>query len=195
MSYLAVDYPAEKPAFYSLLAEQVRLYIGDEPTMAAASVMSTASAVTGPTPLAAVSALANAAAVMHEALADLNWVGFYLVSGDRLVLGPFQGQPAVTEIGYGLGVCGTAWREKTTQIVSDVHTFAGHIACDCASNAELAVPVLDSAGEVLGVIDLDSPLPGRFVEDDAAGLAAVAVLLAPAMRTLHVLAANGEAAT
>ena len=122
--------------------------------------------------------LANASAVLGIALKDINWVGFYMVKGEELVLGPFQGKPAVSRIGYGKGVCGTGWAEKRTQLVADVHCFAGHIACDCNSNAEIVVPLLNDAGEVLGVLDIDSPVSGRFDGDDLDGLEAAAALLA-----------------
>ena len=121
---------------------------------------------------------ANASAVLGIALKDINWVGFYMVKGEELVLGPFQGKPAVSRIGYGKGVCGTGWAEKRTQLVADVHCFAGHIACDCNSNAEIVVPLLNDAGEVLGVLDIDSPVSGRFDGDDLDGLEAAAALLA-----------------
>lgn len=122
--------------------------------------------------------LANASAVLGIALKDINWVGFYMVKGEELVLGPFQGKPAVSRIGYGKGVCGTGWAEKRTQLVADVHCFAGHIACDCNSNAEIVVPLLNEAGEVLGVLDIDSPVSGRFDGDDLDGLEAAAAFLA-----------------
>jgi len=161
MSYVEVTYPADKPAFYRLLEQQMQLYLAAAPDP--------------------VSALANAAAVLSAAFADINWAGFYLVRGGRLVLGPFQGKPAVMEIRSGQGVCGTAWREKQAQIVRDVHCFPGHIACDCSSSSELVVPVFDANGNVLGLIDIDSAAPGRFDDADALGLSAVADILAAFM--------------
>lgn len=158
MSYIDIEYPSDKSAFYKLLTEQLQIYTAAAPTPTAA--------------------LANAAAVLHAALTDINWVGFYLVSGSRLFLGPFQGKPATMEIGIDQGVCGAAWREKQAQVVKDVHCFVGHIACDCSSSSELVVPVFSSDGEVLGVIDIDSTVPGRFDEADAAGLALANDLLA-----------------
>lgn len=113
--------------------------------------------------------LANASALIHERLEDLNWAGFYLMEGGRLVLGPFQGRPACIEIAVGKGVCGTAVKEGKTQLVPDVHLFPGHIACDSASNSEIVVP-LRVGGEIVGVLDLDSPWPGRFTEEDRDGL-------------------------
>ena len=113
--------------------------------------------------------LANASALIFETLEDLNWAGFYLLEGDTLVLGPFQGRPACIEIPLGRGVCGTAAQEDKTQLVPDVHLFPGHIACDSASNSEIVVP-LRVEGEIVGVLDLDSPWPGRFTEEDRDGL-------------------------
>ena len=113
--------------------------------------------------------LANASALIFETLEDLNWAGFYLMEGGRLVLGPFQGRPSCIEIAVGKGVCGTAVKEGKTQLVPDVHLFPGHIACDSASNSEIVVP-LRVGGEIVGVLDLDSPWPGRFTEEDRDGL-------------------------
>ncbi len=121
--------------------------------------------------------LANTAALIWGSLPDLNWAGFYLWRGGELVLGPFQGKPACVRIAAGRGVCGTAVRERCSQVVADVHAFPGHIACDAASRSELVVPLLRGE-EILGVLDLDSPLPGRFDEEDRARCEAlVAVLL------------------
>ena len=116
--------------------------------------------------------LANASALIYESLEDLNWAGFYLLEGETLVLGPFQGRPACIEIPLGRGVCGTAAQTGQTQLVPDVHLFPGHIACDSASNSEIVVP-LRIDGKVAGVLDLDSPWPGRFTVEDQAGLEAV----------------------
>ncbi len=120
--------------------------------------------------------LANASALIFETLSGLNWAGFYLREGDKLVLGPFQGRPACIEIPMGRGVCGTAAAEDRTQVVADVHRFPGHIACDCASNAEIVVP-LHARGSVVAVLDIDSPLLGRFTETDRLGLEAAARIL------------------
>ena len=116
--------------------------------------------------------LANASALIYESLEDLNWAGFYLLEGETLVLGPFQGKPACIEIPLDRGVCGTAAQTGQTQLVPDVHLFPGHIACDSASNSEIVVP-LRVDGKVVGVLDLDSPWPGRFTVEDQAGLEAV----------------------
>ncbi|MBU5435636.1 GAF domain-containing protein [Pseudoflavonifractor sp. MSJ-37] len=120
--------------------------------------------------------LANASALLWQELEDLNWAGFYLLEGGTLVLGPFQGRPACIEIPLGRGVCGTAAARDETLLVPDVHQFPGHIACDCASRSEIVVP-LRHEGRVVGVLDLDSPLPGRFTEADQAGLEAFARVL------------------
>lgn len=121
--------------------------------------------------------MANVAALLWEFLPDLNWAGFYRMVAGELVLGPFVGRPACIRIPLGKGVCGTAASQGETQLVKDVHAFPGHIACDAASQSELVVPVL-GAGTVTAVIDLDSPLPARFDHDDAAGIEALARLLA-----------------
>ena len=113
---------------------------------------------------------ANAAALIYHGLCDLNWAGFYFRRGTELVLGPFQGKPACVRIaiGEGSGVCGTAAARGETIVVADVHAFPGHIACDPQSRSELVVPLI-AGGAVAGVLDLDSPLPGRFDLADAAG--------------------------
>jgi GAF domain-containing protein len=127
--------------------------------------------------------MANVAALLWEFLPDLNWAGFYRVGraknggGAELVLGPFIGRPACLRIPFGRGVCGAAAQSRATQLVADVHAFPGHIACDAASASELVVPVL-RAGAVVAVIDLDSPIPARFTAEDAAGIEALAALLA-----------------
>ena len=120
--------------------------------------------------------LANAAALLYHTLDDLNWAGFYLLEGDVLVLGPFQGKPACIESAPGRGVCGAAVSQDKTQLVYDVHQFPGHIACDSASNSELVVPIR-ADGQVVGVLDLDSPRVGRFTEEDRAGLEAFVRIL------------------
>jgi L-methionine (R)-S-oxide reductase len=121
--------------------------------------------------------MANAAALLWQYLPDLNWAGFYRMVAGELVLGPFQGKAACIRIPLGRGVCGTAAATRATQVVADVHAFPGHIACDAASRSELVVPIV-RAGEVLGVLDLDSPIPARFDHVDASGCEAVAALLA-----------------
>lgn len=124
--------------------------------------------------------LANAAALLWQELPDLNWSGFYLRKGERLLLGPFQGKPACTEIAFGRGVCGTAARSRMSQRVPDVHAFPGHIACDSASRSELVIPLIASDDRLLGVLDLDSPIPDRFTEADREGLEAFARLITEA---------------
>ena len=124
--------------------------------------------------------LANAAALLYHTLDGLNWAGFYLLEGDTLVLGPFQGRPACIEIPVGRGVCGTAVAEGKTQLIPDVHQFPGHIACDSASNSEIVVPIR-ADGKIVGVLDLDSPYIGRFTKADQAGLEAF----------VHVLESEG----
>jgi len=112
---------------------------------------------------------ANTAALIWEALPDLNWAGFYLYKSGELVLGPVHGKPACVRIAIGKGVCGTAAQRRATVLVEDVHAFPGHIACDSASNSEIVVPLLHGA-ELLGVLDLDSPKHARFGNEDARGL-------------------------
>jgi L-methionine (R)-S-oxide reductase len=112
--------------------------------------------------------MANLAALLWESLPDLNWAGFYRNLGGELVLGPFQGRPACIRIPFGKGVCGTAAASLAPQRVADVEAFPGHIACDAASRAELVVPIL-AEGRLVGVLDLDSPMPGRFDKEDEAG--------------------------
>ena len=144
---------------WSLVCQQVRELAGDEPHW--------------------LPVLANVSALLAEHLGDINWVGFYLVeslltdggSAEALVLGPFQGKVACVRIPWGRGVCGTAAAADETQRVDDVHEFAGHIACDAESRSEIVVP-LHGGGAVVGVLDIDSPLPARFGEEDQRGLEA-----------------------
>ncbi|MFZ9085744.1 MAG: GAF domain-containing protein [Steroidobacteraceae bacterium] len=123
--------------------------------------------------------LANAAAVLFGCLPGLNWAGFYLLRGGELVLGPFQGRPACVRIPLDRGVCGAAARTRSIQRVDDVLQFEGHIACDAASRSELVVPLM-LGSRLLGVLDLDSPLPGRFSEEDAQAMEAAAGMIASA---------------
>jgi len=116
----------------------------------------------------AVANMANAAAVIYETLPDVNWVGFYRNVGGELVLGPFQGRPACIRIPFGAGVCGVAAETRKVQRVEDVHAFESHIACDAASASEIVVPLIRD-GELLGVLDIDSPKKARFTEEDEAG--------------------------
>ena len=113
--------------------------------------------------------LANVSAAIWQEMDRINWAGFYLMEGGKLVLGPFQGKPACIEIAVGKGVCGTAVARRKTQLVEDVHQFPGHIACDGASNSEIVVPIYKN-GEVFGVLDIDSPYYARFTADDQAGM-------------------------
>ena len=126
----------------------------------------------------AIANMANAAALIWQFLPDLNWAGFYRAMGSELVLGPFIGKPACIRIPFGKGVCGAAAESGRTQLVPDVHAFPGHIACDGASRSELVAPVL-RGGQVIAVIDLDSPQLARFDDIDAEGIAALAAVLAP----------------
>ena len=116
----------------------------------------------------AIANMANAAALIFETLPDVNWVGFYRNVGGELVVGPFQGRPACIRIPFGSGVCGAAAATRQVQRIEDVHAFPGHIACDSASNSEIVVPLIRD-GELIGVLDIDSPKTGRFTEEDEAG--------------------------
>jgi len=112
---------------------------------------------------------ANISALLYHLLPDLNWAGFYFLQGGELVLGPFQGKVACVRIALGKGVCGTAAKRRETIVVPDVHAFPGHIACDSASRSEIVVPLV-LGGKLIGVLDLDSPVPARFDDEDKAGL-------------------------
>lgn len=149
-----------KPELYDQLVESAQALIAGEPD--------------------AVANMSNLAALLWQFLPDLNWSGFYRTVDGELVLGPFIGKPACIRIPFGRGVCGTAAKSGETQVVADVHAFPGHIACDAASRSELVVPVLRD-GKVIAVIDLDSPLPGRFDADDAAGIERFAQAVAEAI--------------
>jgi GAF domain-containing protein len=126
----------------------------------------------------AVANMANVAALLWESLPDINWAGFYRNVAGELVLGPFQGRAACIRIAFGKGVCGAAAASQEPQLVDDVEAFPGHIACDSASRSELVVPLVQE-GELIGVIDLDSPRTGRFDGEDLAGCLELARLLAP----------------
>jgi GAF domain-containing protein len=126
----------------------------------------------------AIANMANVAALLWESLPDLNWAGFYRNVGGELVLGPFQGRAACIRIPFGKGVCGTAAETRQPQRIDDVHDFPGHIACDSASASELVVPLVHD-GHLLGVLDLDSPIKGRFDAADEAGCLELARLLSP----------------
>ncbi len=139
----------DKQAFYQMLAAQADALISDETDF--------------------IANLANISALLFNEMADLNWSGFYLMKQNQLVLGPFQGKPACVRIDIGKGVCGTAVATGEIQVVPDVHQFAGHIACDSASNSEIVFP-LRHRGEIIGVLDIDSPSFNRFDQADAVGL-------------------------
>jgi GAF domain-containing protein len=153
----ATDSTQPKPEFYRELAAAADALTAGEPD--------------------GVANMANLAALIWQLVPDLNWAGFYRLVEEELVLGPFCGKPACIRIALGRGVCGTAAALGTTQLVADVHAFPGHIACDAASRSELVVPVVRD-GAVVAVIDLDSPLPGRFDADDQAGFEGLAALVA-----------------
>jgi GAF domain-containing protein len=160
------------------LTYDFRIAAADTPTM----YRDLASALEGlvarePDPIAN---MANAAALIWETLPDLNWAGFYRNMDGELVLGPFQGRPACIRIAFGSGVCGTAATTLEVQRVEDVNAFPGHIACDSASASELVVPIVRD-GELLAVLDLDSPRTGRFTEEDETGCVRLAEILAKAL--------------
>ncbi|PAJ75364.1 GAF domain-containing protein [Pseudoalteromonas sp. NBT06-2] len=139
-----------KQAFYQTLAEQAKSLTEGEPNV--------------------IANMANLSALLFMSLEDINWAGFYLVDNpEQLILGPFQGNPACIRIPVGKGVCGTAALLKETQLVSDVHAFEGHIACDTASNSEIVVPIIKN-GKIFAVLDIDSPSLSRFDEQDKVGL-------------------------
>ena len=128
---------------------------------------------------------ANACALIFDALPEVNWAGFYFLKDGELVVGPFQGKPACVRIALGRGVCGTAAAERRTLVVPDVHVCPGHIACDAASRSELVVPLI-AGSQLLGVLDLDSPRPGRFDQHDARGVESLAAqFVAAAARAVH----------
>lgn len=151
---------ADKPALYADLVLAARAIVEGEPD-----------------PIAN---MANVAALVWQFLPELNWAGFYRLIGDELVLGPFQGKAACIRIPLGKGVCGTAAATRRTQRVEDVHAFPGHIACDAASASEIVVPVLHGE-RLIGVLDLDSPLPARFDQADAEGLEALCAAISSAL--------------
>lgn len=124
-----------------------------------------------------ISNLANASALLYNRLDNINWAGFYLIEDNILVLSPFQGNPACIEIPIGKGVCGTAVAEQRTVLVPDVHKFPGHIACDSDSNSEIVIPLYDKVGNIVGVLDIDSPIINRFSEEDKIGLESFSKIL------------------
>ena len=124
--------------------------------------------------------LSNVSALLNMELTDINWVGFYLLKDDKLILGPFQDKPACVTIPVGKGVCGTAVSTDSLQLVKDVHEFPGHIACDSTSNSEIVLPLHDKSGKVVAVLDIDSPTLGRFSEADGDGI----LLLQPVLEDI-----------
>lgn len=165
MSFQKIAYPSDKKKFYRLLVSQAEALTESVPHL--------------------MSNLANLSALLGSALDDINWVGFYLIpkhfpeyypldkiagKENLLIVGPFQGLPACVEIAIGKGVCGTAVAENTVMLVPDVHAFPGHIACDSSSNAEIVLPIHNPNGDVVAVLDIDSPSLCRFDEDDKNGL-------------------------
>jgi len=161
MSFASIPLSGSKPEQYAQLAAQAEALLAGEHDRIANA--------------------ANLAALVHHALPDLNWTGFYFFDGTELVVGPFQGLPACVRIPLDKGVCGAAASRRQTQRIADVHDFPGHIACDAASRSELVVPlVLDNA--LVGVFDLDSPVPGRFDVEDQVGLETIAALFVRSLR-------------
>lgn len=157
-SELPID---DKPRFYAELVTQARALLAGETDRVANA--------------------ANFAALAYQALPRINWAGFYFYDGTELVLGPFQGKPACVRITLDRGVCGAAASQRLTQVVPDVHAFAGHIACDAASRSEVVVPlILDDA--LVGVWDVDSPEPGRFDEEDRQGMEALCAVFLESLR-------------
>ncbi len=161
MSFAAIPLTGSKPDQYAQLAAQAEALLAGEHDRIANA--------------------ANLSALVYHALPQLNWVGFYFFDGTELVVGPFQGLPACVRIPLDKGVCGAAARTRTTQRIADVHAFPGHIACDAASRSELVVPLVHE-GALLGVFDLDSPVPERFDVEDQAGLETIAALFVRSLR-------------
>ncbi len=161
MSFAAIPLTGSKPEQYAQLAAQAEALLAGEHDRIANA--------------------ANLSALVYRALPELNWAGFYFFDGTELVVGPFQGLPACVRIALDKGVCGAAARTRTTQRIADVHAFPGHIACDAASRSELVVPLVRD-GALVGVLDLDSPVPDRFDVDDQAGIEAIAALFVRSLR-------------
>lgn len=149
MKPISFQYPNDKKQLYALVNIQLKGLIDQIPHK--------------------IANLANASALLGQALQNINWVGFYLLEDNQLILGPFQGKPACIEISVGNGVCGTAVLKDEIILVKNVHEFPGHIACDSASNSEIVLPI-HANGKIVGVLDIDSPLLARFDEDDKNGL-------------------------
>lgn len=164
MKASSITYPTEKRSLYRLLKTQLQ-GLADGVTDLTAN-------------------LANISALLNQALTDINWVGFYIMKNGRLVLGPFQGKPACTEIPVGSGVCGTAAARDEIMLVKNVHEFPGHIACDSVSQSEIVIPIHKGA-DIIGVLDIDSPMIGRFDGEDQEGLSEL-------MQTLEDLVNDGK---
>lgn len=162
MSFASIPLTGSKPEQYAQLAAQAEALLAGERDRIANA--------------------ANLSALVYHALPELNWVGFYFFDGTELVVGPFQGLPACVRIPLDKGVCGAAARSGQTQRIADVHAFPGHIACDAASRSELVVP-LQRDGALIGVFDLDSPVPDRFDVEDQTGLEAIAAIFVRSLGT------------
>jgi L-methionine (R)-S-oxide reductase len=156
MQTTSIDTSLQKPKLYAEIARELKSLVAGEADF--------------------IANLANTSALLFHSLPDLNWAGFYLLKEGELVVGPFQGKPACVRIAIGKGVCGTAAQRRASVLVTNVHEFPGHIACDSASNSEIVVPMI-SNGELLGVFDIDSPSLARFDEEDQAGLEEVVAVL------------------
>ena len=176
MSFASIPLTDDKPDQYAHLVAQARALLHGEHDRIANA--------------------ANLSALVYHALPDLNWVGFYFYDGTELVVGPFQGLPACVRIPLDKGVCGAAARTRSTQRVADVHDFPGHIACDAASRSEVVVPLL-RGDALIGVFDIDSPVPDRFDVDDQTGLEALAAVFVDSLQqagsplaSAHSLAAS-----
>ncbi|XCP85647.1 GAF domain-containing protein [Roseburia hominis] len=161
MKFTPTTYPTDKKQLYRLLKTQLQGLIDGIPYT--------------------LSNLANASALLYQALPNINWAGFYLIEDGRLILGPFQGKPACVKIEIGKGVCGTAVSLDEIMLVKNVHEFPGHIACDSASNSEIVIP-LHANGKIIGVLDIDSPILSRFDEEDRAGLLTFTQILEQSIR-------------
>ncbi len=149
-------YPTDKKECYKLIHAQLKSLLENEPFV--------------------ISNLSNTSALLNGALSDINWVGFYLIHNNELLLGPFQGKPACVHIPSGKGVCGSAVQKDRTQLVLDVHEFPGHIACDSASRSEIVIPIHNN-GQIVGALDIDSPRIARFDSTDQEGLSEVVKIL------------------
>ena len=148
--------PIIKETNYNLLTKQLQGLIEDEQNL--------------------IAILSNTSAILNDNLDQINWVGFYLIENEELILGPFQGHPACVHIAIGKGVCGTAVAEDKTQLVKDVHAFPGHIACDANSKSEIVIPIHVN-DEIIGVLDIDAPITDRFTNEDKEGLEVIVKVL------------------